>query len=169
VGVSSAANLVIRAERPADAAVNAECFSTDAEAGLVDLLREGGHLSVSLVAEVEGEIVGAIAFSPVSTAKGDLGIGLAPLAVREAHRRRGAGADLVTAGLGACRDLGSDWVVVLGDPGYYSRFGFRPATEYGLLDEYGGGEAFQALELRAGSLPVGAGLVRYSEEFGLLA
>jgi putative acetyltransferase len=54
---------------------------------------------------------------------------------------------------------------VLGEPAYYARFGFRPAAEFGLTDEYGGGQAFQAVELAAGGLPAGAGLVRYAPEF----
>ena len=63
---------------------------------------------------------------------------------------------------------GFGWVVVLGEPEYYSRFGFRPASAFGLSDEYGGGPAFQAVELVAGALPVGAGLVRYAPEFASL-
>jgi putative acetyltransferase len=53
----------------------------------------------------------------------------------------------------------------MGEPAYHSRFGFRPASEFGLSDEYGGGQAFQAIELFAAGLPVGAGLVRYAPEF----
>ena len=69
----------------------------------------------------------------------------------------------------ACRATGFGWVVVLGEPAHYRRFGFRTAAEFGLADEYGGGLAFQALELIAGALPRGAGLVRYAPEFALLA
>jgi putative acetyltransferase len=60
------------------------------------------------------------------------------------------------------------WVVVLGEPAYYARFGFRPASEFGLSDEYRGGSAFQAMELIDGALPAGAGLVRYAHEFATL-
>jgi len=59
-------------------------------------------------------------------------------------------------------------VVVLGDPAYYGRFGFLPASGWGLGDEYGGGAAFQALELRAGSIPTAGALVRYAPEFAAL-
>jgi putative acetyltransferase len=118
-----------------------------------------------LVAEVEGAVVGHIAFSPVTTASGAVGVGLAPVAVAESHRRRGIAAALVRAGLEACHAAGFGWAVVMGEPAYYSRFGFRPAAEFGLSDEYGGGQAFQAIELVAGALPVGAGLVRYAPEF----
>ena len=138
-------------------------FPTDAEARLVRLLRDARHLTVSLVAETDGAIVGHVAFSPVSAG----GTGLAPVAVLEAHRRRGIAARLIEAGLAECRARGIGWAVVLGEPAYYRRFGFRAASAFGLSDEYGGGEAFQALELIAGSLPVGMGLVRYGPEFAM--
>jgi putative acetyltransferase len=123
---------------------------------------------VSLVAEIGDVIVGHIAFSPVAAASTAAGAGLAPIAVIEAHRRRGVAAELVRKGLDACRQAGVGWVVVLGDPAYYARFGFRAASDFGLRDDYGGGDAFQAVELIRGALPVGAGLVRYAEEFATL-
>jgi len=146
-------------------AVHRACFPTDAEARLVDLLRDAGRLIVSIVAEGDGAIVGHIAFSPVTTTAGAIGAGLAPLAVVESHRRRGFGGRLIVDGLDACRAAGFGWAVVLGEPAYYGRFGFRPAVEFGLSDEYGGGPAFQTMELLPGGIPVGAGLVRYAPEF----
>jgi putative acetyltransferase len=131
----------------------------------VDRLREAARLSVSLVAEIGGEVVGHVAFSPATAASGAVGAGLAPVAVAEAYRRQGIAAALVRAGLEACRNGGFGWAVVLGGPAYYARFGFRPAEEFGLVDEYGGGPAFQALELVPGALIRGAGLVRYAPEF----
>jgi putative acetyltransferase len=161
--------VAVHPERPGDVAaihaVHAASFPTDLEARLVDLLRTAGHLRVSLVAEVGGAVVGHIAFSPVTAASGAAGAGLAPVAVAEPHRRQGIAAELVRVGLEACRAAGLGWAVVMGEPAYYSRFGFRPAAEFGLADEYGGGPAFQALELVPGALPVGAGLVRYAREF----
>jgi putative acetyltransferase len=104
----------------------------------------------------------------VTVSSGDDGAGLAPVAVTESHRRQGIAAELVRAGLDACRATGFGWVVVLGKPAYYSRFGFRSASEFGLYDEYGGGPAFQCIELVPGAMPVGAGLVRYAPEFASL-
>jgi len=72
---------------------------------------------------------------------------------------------MINVGLAACREGGFTWCVVLGDPNYYRRFGFRPAPALGLQDEYGGGDAFQVLALQDGGVPVGCGLVRYSPEF----
>ena len=161
----------VRPERPGDEpairAVLVGAFPTDAEARLVELLREAGNLPVSLVAECDGEVVGHVGFSPVVTGAGAIGAGLAPLAVRGRDRRRGIGGMLIASGLSACRDAGFGWVVVLGEPHYYGRFGFHPAPGVGLTDEYGG-DAFQVVELTPGALPVGAGLVRYAPEFASL-
>jgi putative acetyltransferase len=150
-------------------AVHAACFPSDAEARLVDQLRAARRLDVSLVAETDGAIVGHVAFSPVTTANGAMGTGLAPVGVLAEYRQRGIAAELIRAGLDACRAAGFGWAVVLGEPEYYGRFGFRPAAEFGLSDEYGGGPAFQALELTPGGLPRGAGLVRYAPEFAMFA
>ena len=163
---------MIRPEKPADVtrihAIHAASFPTPAEARLVDLLRAAGSLPVSLVAEVGGVIVGHVAFSPVRADAAIAGAGLAPIAVADPYRRRGIGAALVRTGLDACREANFGWAVVLGEPAYYSRFGFRAASEFGLSDEYRGGSAFQAIELIGGALPVGAGLVRYAQEFATL-
>jgi putative acetyltransferase len=163
---------IIRPERPEDFeaidAVHAAGFPTAAEARLVRLLREAGRLSVSLVAEVDGEVVGHVAVSPASTATGANGAGLAPVAVLPSHQRQGIAAQLIEAGLSASRSAGFGWAVVLGEPDYYARFGFRSAPEFSLSDEYGGGDAFQAVELVPGLLPVGTGLVRYAPEFSSL-
>ncbi|MGC3966259.1 MAG: N-acetyltransferase [Pirellulales bacterium] len=165
--------MLIRAEAPGDVTaihkVIVSAFPTDAEARLVDLLRDSGRLTVSLAAVLQNHIIGHVAFSPVSVSLSTavLGLGLAPLAVAESQRRRGVGAALVHEGLAACRAAGAGYAVVLGEPEYYGRFGFRAASEFGLCDEYGGGPAFQVLELREGGLPRNAGLVRYAPEFGI--
>jgi putative acetyltransferase len=164
---------MIRAERPDYAAaiyaVHATSFPTNLEARLVDALRAAGRLTASLVADESGVVVGHVAFSPVTTEAGATGVGLGPVAVLPSHRRRGIAAEIIRSGLEACRAAGFGWAVVLGEPGYYARFGFRPAAEFGLSDEYGGRAAFQVQELTPGTMPVGAGLVRYAPEFGVFA
>ena len=163
----------VRFEQAADdAAIDAllrGAFPTDGEARLVRALRRAERLTLSLVA-VHGErVVGHVAFSPVRIGGTDaVGLGLAPVAVLAEFRRRGRAAELIRRGLAGARDLGCGFVVVLGDPGYYGRFGFRPAADRGLKDEYGGGEAFQVLELQPGALPPEGGLVRYADEFAAL-
>jgi putative acetyltransferase len=165
--------LTIRPELARDVpgiyAVNAASFPTEAEARLVDQLRAAGRLVVSLIAEVDGQVVGHVGFSPVTAQDARDGIGLAPVAVRESHRRRGIANQLIEAGLLASREAGYQWCVVLGDPRYYSRFGFRPATSHGLSDEYRGGDAFQVVALKPSGIPTGAGLVRYAPEFSAFA
>ncbi|MHB1557155.1 MAG: GNAT family N-acetyltransferase [Isosphaeraceae bacterium] len=164
----------IRPEEPADASairrVLEAAFPTAAEARLVELLRAGGHLTISLVAEGDdGTIVGHVAFSPVvvdGEPAEQAGVGLAPLAVLPDHRRQGVGARLVREGLAACEAARLGFVVVLGEPAYYRRFGFDRADRRGLGNEYGTDEAFMVLELRAGAIPGGGGVVRYGAEFG---
>jgi putative acetyltransferase len=162
--------VTVRHERPGDLegihALHTASFPTAGEARLVDALRAGGRLRISLVAVEGDDVVGHIAFSPVTLQGTSGGLGLGPLAVRAGHRRQGVAGGLVRDGLASCG--AARFVVVLGDPHYYRRFGFLPARQWNLQDEYAGGDAFQALELIRGSIPLGGGLVRYSPEFAAL-
>lgn len=165
--------MTIRAETPRDAAaihaVNAAAFPTPAEADLVDRLRAAGALTVSLAAESDGRVVGAIAFSPVTIdGSPTQGLGLAPVAVHPDRRQQGIGSALIRSGLEECRVRGAAFVVVLGEPEFYSRFGFAAASRFGLSNEYGVDEPFQAMELRSGALEGVRGLVRYHAEFAKL-
>ena len=166
------ADAVVRPERPADVIairnVHDAAFGGTGEGRLVDALRDAGKLVVSLVAETDGELVGHVGFSPVTSAAPARGFGLAPMAVRPDVQRRGIGGQLVVAGLAAVAEVGAEFVVVLGDPRYYGRFGFGPAAARGLADEFRGGDAFQVIELRDGAIPTGVGLVRYAPEFSIL-
>lgn len=141
-----------------------ECFPGELEARLVDSLREAGRLTLSCVACIDGQIVGHLAFSPVTHRENDVGLGLAPLAVHARVQRRGVGRALVEFGLAECRQRGDRAVFVLGDPAYYARFGFLPAAHWSLEDRFGGGDAFQVLELSPGTLPRG-GHIEYAAEF----
>jgi putative acetyltransferase len=162
----------IRHEEPADHraiyGVHEASFPTAGEAQLVDALRAAGRLFVSLVAEDQGEIVGHVAFSPVSVLGATDGVGLAPVAVLPAFRRRGIADQLIRQGIADCKQQGCGFVVVLGEPDYYRRFGFKSARFWGLRDEYGGGDAFQAMELRPGAIPTNGGDVQYAPEFAAL-
>ena len=165
--------MLIRDERSCDVdairSLVSSAFPTDAEARLIDKLRAANRLTISLVVESNNRIIGHIAFSPVAAATGasSIGLGLAPLSVVETERRRGVGAALVRAGLERCRETGIPFVAVLGEPGYYGRLGFHAAEEFGLYDAYGGGAAFQVLELRERGAPRDGGLVRYAPEFAI--
>ena len=162
----------IRPEGAADIAavraVNRAAFETSAEADLVDALRDQAAAVVSLVAEDAGSVVGHILFSPVTlSGHAELKImGLAPMAVLPAEQRRGIGSALVRAGLDRCQALGCGAVVVLGHPGYYPRFGFMPASRFGIGCEYDvPDEVFMALELEPGILRGQSGTIRYHAAF----
>ncbi|HUE73876.1 MAG TPA: N-acetyltransferase [Pirellulaceae bacterium] len=164
--------ITIRPECSDDAAaihaVHVAAFPAEDVARLVDALRAAGHARISLVAEIEGQIVGHVVFSPVTvdgSSSGREGPGLAPVAVLPGHQRRGIGSALIREGLAISRQHGYGFVVLLGHPEYYPRFGFRRGSDFGLANEYGADEAFMVLELVPGSLPPG-GLVRYGPEFG---
>jgi putative acetyltransferase len=125
---------IVRVERPEDAAAIAtvlgEAFRTHPhsrhdEERIVRVLREQGVLALSLVAASEEGVVGHVAFSPVAIADGSPGwLGLGPMAVRPSHQRRGIGTALVRHGLDLLRGRGARGCVVLGEPGFYGRFGF---------------------------------------------
>lgn len=103
------------------------------EAGLVDALRAdpGWIPALSLVAEVDGVVVGHVVCTRGSV--GDApALGLGPLSVLPAHQRSGVGTALMHTVLGAADALGEPLVILLGDPAYYSRFGFRPASTRGI-------------------------------------
>jgi predicted N-acetyltransferase YhbS len=134
--------LEIRPERRNDIAaisnVTTAAFATaphssGTEARIVEGLRTGGALTVSLVAEEDGEIVGHVAFSPVMIAGIGGWYGLGPVSVGPDKQRRGVGRLLVQTGLEQLRALRAAGCVVLGDPAYYQRFGFErdPALTYG--------------------------------------
>ena len=163
----------VRPERSDDAdlvrAVNLAAFEGAQEADIVDRLRVAAGRRLSLVAEVDGELVGHILFSEVTVGEAPTatGMGLAPMAVLPAHQNRGIGSSLVRHGLATLRQEGCPFVVVLGHPAYYPRFGFVPASRHGVTCEYEGvpDEAFLVLELTAGGLHGVAGVARYRPEF----
>ena len=151
--------MLIRVEKESDRStvyrINAAAFETRAEAELVETLRECVQPLVSLIAEVEAAVVGHIMFSPVSVSVDSRLrlMGLAPMAVTPAYQRQGIGSALVRSGLERCKALACSAVVVLGHPEYYPRFGFLPASRFGLRCEYNvPDEAFMAMELAPGAL-----------------
>jgi putative acetyltransferase len=100
------------------------------ERSIVEALRKEGALMLSLVADIDGRIAGHIAFSPViigDRANGWYGLG--PLAVAPGDQRRGIGSALVLAGIAELERLRARGCVVLGEPDYYARFGFRHMPE----------------------------------------
>ena len=165
--------VTVRNERPKDLAairsVNERAFGQPAEAELVAALRKRGQITLSLVAVQEGRVVGHILFSPViiESAKGTCpAIGLGPMAVLPELQRQGIGSALIKTGLKECREAGHERVVVLGHAEYYPRFGFIPASQYGVRCEYDvPDEVFMALELRKGAYRGKVGTAKYQPEF----
>lgn len=165
--------ILIRPEQPADipaihdvvAQAFQQAFGSTAEADLVDNLRANGKAIVSLVAVDDDQIVGHILFSEVTLGDATI-IGLAPLAVLPGRQKQGIGALLTNAGIEACRNKRYTAMVVLGHPEYYARFGFVPASGFGITSEYDvRDEVFRVLELQPGGLTNCAGLARYQPEF----
>lgn len=161
----------IRLERPDDAttihaltvaAFRGMPFSDGAEAGVVAGLRTAGALTLSLVATEGGEILGHVAFSPV-TIDGEAGdwFALGPVSVWPDRQRSGVGQALIREGLRRLRAMGAGGCVLLGDPAYYARFGFEndPDLRHGGAPAW----AFQRLSLD-GSRPRGE--VRFHPAFG---
>ena len=166
-------NITIRAEKNTDKEaiweVNREAFGGEDEANLVDTLRDSGCVYISLVAELDNQIVGHILYTPVTLSENKSSlklIGLAPMSVLSQYQKQGIGSQLVKAGLERCKDLNYDAVVVLGHPTYYPKFGFIPAKKYGIQSEYEvPDEAFMILELVPGSLEGQHGTISYHEAF----
>ena len=148
--------------------VNIAAFDTDGEAELVDMLRELPGPVISLVAELDGVVVGHILFTRVlADCDPEARImGLAPMAVTPDQQRRGIGSQLVRAGLDRCRNTGAGAVVVLGHPSYYPRFGFLPATKKNISCEYDvPDDVFMIIELTVDYLSAAEGTIRYHQAF----
>ncbi|PCI82154.1 MAG: GNAT family N-acetyltransferase [SAR86 cluster bacterium] len=164
--------MIIRAENKEDfAAVQAIHLSAFPEAGeskLVTRLRENAQPIISLVAEVDGELVGHILFSPVTLdSKSSLQLmGLAPMAVLPSQQRQGIGCALVKAGLAQCLLTKNGAVAVLGHPDFYPKFGFEPSTSFAIKSEYDvPAEVFMVVELEKDYLNGCSGTISYHEEF----
>lgn len=129
----------IRDEQPGDIAavrdVNRQAFGQDQEGRIVDALRANGGASLSLVATTDGAIVGHIMFSPLVVGS-VVGVALGPMAVRPPYQRHGIGSRLVERGLERLRSTGCPFVVVIGHPEFYPRFGFQSAAAQGLTCDW---------------------------------
>lgn len=131
--------MIIRKEQTKDIAeistITAAAFepvqiSNNTEPFIIKALRKAGALTISLVAEIDEQIVGHIAFSPVVISDGSEGwYGLGPVSVSPEQQKRGIGKSLINEGLSLLKNQGANGCMLVGDPGYYQRFGFKNHPE----------------------------------------
>jgi putative acetyltransferase len=161
--------ITIRPEQPGDMQaireVNRRAFGQEQEGAIVDALRANGAAQLSLIASLDGRIVGHILYSPVQV--GDVvGAGLGPMAVLPDYQRRGIGSRLVEAGIQRLEEQGCPFFVVVGHPAFYPRFGFEPASRHGIACEWTvPDEAFMALIVDTARMKGVGGVARYRPEF----
>jgi putative acetyltransferase len=168
--------LAIVDERPGDDAAIRRllegAFGQATEADLVDALRRGCDDLISLVAVLHDQVVGHILFSPATIQTETaviVGFGLAPMAVMPDLQGRGIGSALVWEGLDRLRRQACPYVVVLGHPSYYPRFGFEPAVAHGIRCPWEVPEgAFMVLPLDRRAMAGISGIARYRHEFELV-
>ena len=159
----------IREELPADVTairqVNNRAFEQDQEGNIVDALRSNGAALLSLVATLNGQVVGHIMYSPLSV--GPLsGAALGPMAVLPEHQRQGIGSQLIEAGSRKLKEAGCPFIVVVGHADYYPRFGFKPASHHGLKCEWDVPDnVFMVLVLNPATMQGVSGLAKYRHEF----
>ena len=160
-------SLAIRPEAAADrAAVHTllcAAFATPAEAELVQALSHSGDVMFSLVAEQQGSIVGHVLLSRLAGPFGCLA--LAPVSVAPERQRQGIGSRLIEAAIAEAQDGGWRAIFVLGDPAYYSRFGFAAEAAAGFTSPYAG-QHFMARFL--GDDPPAPAPIAHAEAFAAL-
>ncbi len=165
--------IIVRKERPGDSAairrVEKAAFGQPDEAGIVDRIRANGGDCLSLVAVEDGQVIGHILFSRATVGTGRLaveGMGLAPMAVLPKRQRQGIGSRLVRTGLALLRRHHVPFVIVLGHPAYYPRFGFQRASARGVRCQWEvPDESFMLLALDPVAMRGVRGLARYRPEF----
>ena len=131
--------MIIRQETVADveaitevtiAAFENHPISKHTEQFIIKALRDANALAISLVAEIDGRVVGHIAFSPVIISDGTKEwYGLGPVSVLPTYQKKGIGKSLINEGLSLLKDMGGKGCALVGDPNYYKRFGFKNYPE----------------------------------------
>jgi putative acetyltransferase len=163
----------VREELPEDInatrLVNIQPFGRTQEADVIDKLRQNCSDLLSLVAVRQNEIVGHILFSPAIVETEDTttrGMGLAAMAVRPEYQRQGIGSELIRAGIAELKSRRCPFVIVLGHPQYYPRFGFERASRHGIRSEWQvPDEAFMILILDESETRSISGVAKYRPEF----
>jgi putative acetyltransferase len=160
----------IREERPDDVGairdLNTRAFGQAQEGRIIDALRSSGAALLSMVATLNGRVVGHIMFSPVLVGAEAAGAALGPMAVLPEHQHRGTGSKLVEAGCRQLKDAGIPFLVVVGHANFYPRFGFEPASRYGITCEWDvPDDVFMVLVLDQEKMEGVSGVAKYRHEF----
>jgi putative acetyltransferase len=161
----------IREERAGDVAairdVNKRAFGQDLEGNIVDALRSNVAVLLSLVATLNSEVVGHIMYSPITVGE-VTGAALGPMAVLPGRQRQGIGSKLIKTGNRKLKDAGYPFIIVLGHPNYYPRFGFQPASTFGIKCEWNVPDGvFMLLVLDEAKMQGVSGLAKYRHEFSI--
>jgi len=159
----------IRPEEPGDLPtireVHRRAFGQDQEANIVDALRANGAMLVSLVATLDGDVVGHVIYSPASIG-GLEGAALGPVAVLPEHQRRGIGGRLIVEGNRMLAATSRPFIIVLGHPTYYPRFGFVSARSRGISCEWEvPDDVFMVLTFDESGMEGVSGVATYLHEF----
>ncbi len=173
---STKMDLIIRKENKNDLqniyALNSLAFKRENEAKLVNLLRKGITFvpELSLVAEIDNNIVGHILFTKIKIIDNKENeidsLALAPMAVKPSLQKNGIGGQLIKAGLNKAKELHYKSVIVLGHKHYYPKFGFVPTDRWNIKSPFDVPiEAFMGIELIEDGLKNVSGIVKYPEEF----
>ena len=166
--------ITVRSERlediPSVRILNKQAFEQPTEVDIVDKLRQACPEALSLVAEDKGRIVGHILFTPAVIECGNReihGMALAPMAVAPDRQCEGIGTTLVNHGLKVLQERTRPFVIVLGHPDYYPRFGFERASGYNITSQWEGvpDDAFMILIFDKVAMEGISGVARYREEF----
>lgn len=167
--VGPAPSIDVRDERPEDITaireVNRRAFGQGVEGQIVDALRSNHAVLLSLVATLNDRLVGHIMYTP-ATIGAVTGAALGPMAVVPEHQRQGIGSRLIEAGTRRLDADGCPFIVVVGHADYYPRFGFKPASTYGIRCEWDvPDEVFMVAVLDGAKMHGVTGLARYRPEF----
>jgi len=174
---------IIRKEKPADynqvIQLTEKAFETleisdHNEGKLVDKLRKAPTFveELSLVAEIDRQVIGHILFTPITIDNGEQqfqSLVLAPVSVLPEYQKMGVGGQLIRAGHQKAKELGYQSVILIGHPEYYPRFGYKPASTWGIKTHIPlpSDDVFMAVELVEGGLTGVSGIVIFPPEFGM--
>lgn len=164
----------IRDERPDDMpairSLNEQAFGQAQEANIIDALRENGAVILSLVATLDSQVVGHIMYSPIVIAGTIGGAVLGPMSVLPQYQSQGIGSLLVSAGNDRLKQAGCPYIIVLGHTEYYPRFGFKPASQFGVTCEWEvPDDVFMLLALDRNRMQNVSGMAQYRSEFSTTA